>query len=310
MTTVKLEITGNGGEFQHHYLSKKELKEILSTYKKKGTDEVVDQFLSGGRMFDETNYGGAYGCGIDSVLKIDGKKIKPVNLVLEKLVDDLKPKTSGGNLYYLATGNVTGEAEFEISGKFDPKKLEILYVEYAILEGWKSGKIISQIKYMGEEIFIDFSDDGQTQEHIACTYTTDSKGNYKDTDIFLMFDAEEEEWKFDEEIISKAIKNWFMNEIPFFEGEEFWASSAIDESENFNRNCASILTKIVEMNRPQSMLAKLLLDAHAKDKEFFIRNLNEVQNLLLQIDHEYSDSEINLFQKELFTFRKKFKLGG
>ena len=60
---------------------------------------------------------------------------------------------------------------------------------------------------MGEEIFIDFSDDGQTQEHIACTYTTDSKGNYKDTDIFLMFDAEEEEWKFDEEIISKAIKN-------------------------------------------------------------------------------------------------------
>jgi hypothetical protein len=101
-----------------------------------------------------------------------------------------------------------------------------------------------------------------------------------------------------------------MNEIPFFEGEEFWASSAIDESENFNRNCASILTKIVEMNRPQSMLANLLLDAHTKDKEFFIRNLNEVQNLLLQIDHENSDSEINLFQKELFTFRKKFKLGG
>jgi hypothetical protein len=103
-----------------------------------------------------------------------------------------------------------------------------------------------------------------------------------------------------------------MNEIPFLEGEEFWASSAIDESENFQRNCASILTKIVEMNLPQSMLANLLLDAHAKDKnkEFFIRNLNEVQNLLLQIDHEHSDSEINLFQKELFAFRKKFKLRG
>ena len=60
------------------------------------------------------------------------------------------------------------------------------------------------------------------------------------------------------------------------------------------------------------MLANLLLDAHAKDKnkEFFIRNLNEVQNLLLQIDHEHSDSEINLFQKELFAFSKKFKLRG
>jgi hypothetical protein len=35
MATVKIEISGAGGEFQHHYLSVKELKEIIDSTDKK-----------------------------------------------------------------------------------------------------------------------------------------------------------------------------------------------------------------------------------------------------------------------------------
>jgi len=204
MATVKIEISGAGGEFQHHYLSVKELKEIIKVGKKSGGEAVVDEFLTGGKMFDKTNYGGAYGCSIDAIFTVNGKKFKPTNFILEKKVDDKNPSSDGGNLYYIAKGLVTGVVEFESSAKFDPKLLEIHYVEFEILEGWKSGKFISQIHYDGEEIFGEFTDDGQDYEHVGCIYKVDKKGAYKETDIFLMYDADESEWKFDSDVISKS----------------------------------------------------------------------------------------------------------
>ena len=204
MATVKIEISGSGGEFQHHYLSKKELKEIVNVGKKVGAEAIVDDFLSGGKMFDKTNYGGAYGCSIDAVFSANGKKFKPTNFVLEKKVDDKKPYADGGNLYYIANGEVTGSVEIEVEGKFDPKLLAIHYVEFEILEGWKSGKFISQIHYDGEEIFAEFTDDGQEYEHVGCIYQVDKKGTYKETDIFLMYDGDEGEWKFDADVILKS----------------------------------------------------------------------------------------------------------
>jgi hypothetical protein len=71
------------------------------------------------------------------------------------------------------------------------------------LEGWKSGKIISQVHYNGEEVFPEFTDEGQEYEHVGCVYQVDKKGAYKEADIFLMRD--EEEWKFDAEVIAKII---------------------------------------------------------------------------------------------------------
>ena len=35
--------------------------------------------------------------------------------------------------------------------------LKIHYVEFDLLEGWKSGKFISQIHYDGEEVFVEFT---------------------------------------------------------------------------------------------------------------------------------------------------------
>ena len=204
MTTVKIEISGAGGEFQHHYLSVKELKEIVKVGKKDGGEAVDDEFLTGGKMFEKTNYGGAYGCSVDSVFSANGKKFKPTNFVLEKKVDDKKPFSDGGNLYYIAKGEVTGSVEIEVEGKFDPKLLEIHYVEFDLLEGWKSGKFISQIHYAGEEYFGEFTDDGQEYEHVGCIYKVDKKGAYKETDIFLMYDSDDSEWKFDSDVISKS----------------------------------------------------------------------------------------------------------
>ena len=93
----------------------------------------------------------------------------------------------------------------EVEGKFDPKLLAIHYVEFEILEGWKAGKFISQIHYDGVEIFAEFTDDGQAFEHVGCVYQVDKKGAYKETDIFLMFDGDEGEWKFDADVISNFI---------------------------------------------------------------------------------------------------------
>jgi len=203
MAKVTLGIKGDGGEFQHHCVNKRELKEIVKVAKKGGPDAVVDEFLSGGKKFAETNYSGAYGCSTDSAFTINGKKFKPVNYKLEKKVDDKKPLSEGGHLYYIAKGVVSGEVELDIDGKFDPKLLDIHYVEYDILEGWKSGKIISQVHYNGEEVFPEFTDEGQEYEHVGCVYQVDKKGAYKEADIFLMRD--EEEWKFDAEVIAKII---------------------------------------------------------------------------------------------------------
>jgi hypothetical protein len=204
MATFKIEISGDGGEFQHHYLSVKELKEIIKVGKKGGGEAVVDEFLTGGKMFDKTNYGGAYGCSTDAIFTVNGKKFKPTNFVLEKKIDDKTPFSDGGNLYYIAKGEVTGSVDIEVEGKFDPKLLEIHYVEFEILEGWKSGKIISQIHYAGEEYFGEFTDDGQEYEHVGCIYKVDKKGTYKETDIFLMYDADENEWKIDAMVISNS----------------------------------------------------------------------------------------------------------
>ena len=73
-----------------------------------------------------------------------------------------------------------------------------------MLEGWKSGKFISQIHYAGEEYFGEFSDDGQEYEHVGCIYKVDKKGACKETDIFLMYDADDSEWKFDSDVVSKS----------------------------------------------------------------------------------------------------------
>lgn len=201
MATVKIEICGAGGEFQHHYLSAKELKGIIKVGKKGGGEALAEEFLTGGKIFDTTNYGGAYGCSTDATFSVNGKKFKPTKFVLEKKVDDKKPFSKGGNLYYITTSLVTGSVDIEVDGKFDPKLLEIYYVEFELFEGWKSGKLISQIHYAGEEYFGEFTDDGQNFEHVGCIYKVDKKGVYKDTDIFLMYDPDEVEWKFDSEPI-------------------------------------------------------------------------------------------------------------
>lgn len=197
MSTIRIEVTGIGGEFQHHYLSPKETKEIIKLGKKGNTEDVVDGFLNGGKLFEKSNYKGAYGCSIDATFTANGKKFKPGKLILEKKIDDKKPYTDGGNLYYISKGEITGSIEIDVKDKFDAKLLHIYYVEFDLLEGWKSGNIISQIFYDGEEIFADFTDNGQDYEHVGCIYTADKNGNYKDTDIFLMFDVDEGLWKFD-----------------------------------------------------------------------------------------------------------------
>jgi hypothetical protein len=204
MANITIEINGLGGEFQHHFLNKKELKDILKIEKKGGVDAVVEEFFSGGRMFNESNYAGAYGCFTDAKIKVNGKQIKSPNITLEQKIDDKKPFADGGNLYYITKGQVSGVAEFEVNKAFDPKLLEFKYLDYEILEGWKAGKLISQVLYDGEEIFVDFSDDGQSYEHVGCIYKVDKKGSYKETDIFLMFDDDSDEWKFDADVITNC----------------------------------------------------------------------------------------------------------
>lgn len=100
-----------------------------------------------------------------------------------------------------------------------------------------------------------------------------------------------------------------MDDTSFLEGEEFWASSAIDDTDNLTRNYASMLTELVAINHPEAELAIKMLSRHEEDNEYLMKNLDEVQRILLQIEKSQSSREIHFFQNELTSFRKKYKLG-
>jgi len=201
MSDVEITISGSGGEFQHHLIGTATLKKILTASKKLAVDEIVSEFLDGGKLFDEAPEPGVYGCLSDAKVTVDGKKIKVINLTTAKQVNDSKPASNYGNFYYIAHGEVTGRGLIQLNGKFDPKKLNFETVDYKILEGWKCASIISRVLYDGNEIDIEWTDDGLEMRHVLCFYKTDKKGAYRDTDIALMFNDEESEWKFDSDPI-------------------------------------------------------------------------------------------------------------
>jgi hypothetical protein len=207
MPIVEIEISGDGGEFQHHLLEEETLRKVMTASKKINADDLVSEFFDGGRLFDKTPEPGIYGSSSKAKIKVGGKQIKPGALKVVRTISDKSPTASGGNFYYIAQGKVEGAGTIEISGKFDPSLLEVEVVRYELLEGWKSGELIEQLFYDGKEIDIEWTDSGLNMRHVLCFYKVDKKGNYKDTDIALMYDEGEDGWAFDEEPIELFLKN-------------------------------------------------------------------------------------------------------
>ncbi len=197
MSDIEITISGSGGEFQHHLIGTETLKKILTASKKLSVDEIVSEFFDGGKLFDEAPEPGVYGCLSDAKVTVGGKKIKVTNLTVLKQVSDSKPTSNYGNFYYIAHGEVQGRGLIPLNGQFDPKKLVFETVDYQILEGWKSASLVYRVLYDGNEIDIEWTDDGLEMRHVLCFYKTDKKGAYVDTDIALMFNDEESEWAFD-----------------------------------------------------------------------------------------------------------------
>jgi hypothetical protein len=197
MSDIEITISGSGGEFQHHLIGSAILKKIITASKNLSIDEIVSDFFDGGKVFDEAPEPGVYGCSPDAKVTVDGKEIKVTNIKALKQVNDSKPASTHGHFYYMAHGEVEGRGLIQLSGKFEPKKLVFETVEYKILEGWKSASLISRVLYDGNEIDIEWTDNGLDMRHVLCFYKTDKKGAYIDTDIALMFNDEESEWAFD-----------------------------------------------------------------------------------------------------------------
>ena len=197
MPDIEITISGSGGEFQHHLIGTETLTKILTASKKLSVDEIVSEFFDGGKLFDEAPERGVYGCSPDAKVTVDGKKIKVTNYKVLNQVNDSKPASKYGNFYYIAHGEVEGRGKIQPSGKFDPKKIVFETIEYKILEGWKSASLISRVLYDGDEVDIEWKDNGLDMRHVLCFYKTDKKGAYVDTDIALMFNDEELEWAFD-----------------------------------------------------------------------------------------------------------------
>lgn len=197
MSDIEITISGSGGEFQHHLIGTETLKKILTASKKLSVDEIVSEFFDGGKLFDEAPEPGVYGCLSDAKVTVGGKKIKVTNLTVLKQVSDSKPTSNYGTFYYIAHGEVQGRGLIPLNGQFDPKKLVFETVDYRILEGWKSASLVYRVLYDGNEIDIEWTDDGLEMRHVLCFYKTDKKGAYVDTDIALMFNDEESEWAFD-----------------------------------------------------------------------------------------------------------------
>ena len=203
MSSVEINIKGYGHEFQWHQVNKDTLKEMLADYKKGKVKLLMEKYFTGGNSLDGEVFGGAYGCGIDSSITIDGAKIKITKKKPAQVFDDTKPNLEGADFYYITQGNIEGTGEIQLKNKkFDSKLLDIDYVEFNVMQ---TGTIITSIKYDGEPISISYEDSGVDYRHQLVTYDADEEGN---VGVFqsLFYDEEDEIFKFIADDIKQFLK--------------------------------------------------------------------------------------------------------
>jgi hypothetical protein len=123
MSSVQIVIKGYGHEFQWHKVNKDTLKEMLADYKKGKIELLMEKYFTGGNAFDGEIFSGAYGCGIDSSITVDGAKIKISKKKPTQIFDDTKPNLDGADFYYITQGNIEGTGEIQL-------KIENLTLNY------------------------------------------------------------------------------------------------------------------------------------------------------------------------------------
>ena len=203
MSSVQIAIKGYGHEFQWHKVNKDTLKEMLADYKKGKIELLMEKYFTGGNSLDGEMFSGAYGCGIDSSITVDGAKIKISKKKPTQIFDDAKPNLDGADFYYITQGNIEGTGEIQLkNGKFDSKLLVIDYIEFNVMQ---SGTIITSVKYDDESISISYEDSGVDYRHQLLTYDADDEGN---VGVFqsLFYDEEDEVFKFIADDIKQVLK--------------------------------------------------------------------------------------------------------
>ena len=98
-----------------------------------------------------------------------------------------------------------------------------------------AGTIITSIKYDGKPISISYEDSDVDYRHQLLTYDADDEGN---VGVFqsLFYDEEDEIFKFIADDIKHFLKKkqYILSiDIPVLDGEEWWASQAIDDTDRF-----------------------------------------------------------------------------
>jgi len=203
MSSVQIIIKGYGHEFQWHKVNKDTLKEMLADYKKGKIELLMEKYFTGGNAFDCEIFSGAYGCGIDSSITVDGAKVKISKKKPTQIFNDTKPNLDGADFYYITQGNIEGTGEIELkNGKFDSKLLVIDYIEFNVMQ---SGTIITSVKYDGESISISYEDSGVDYRHQLLTYDADDEGNVGVFQSFF-YDEEDEVFKFIADDIKQVLK--------------------------------------------------------------------------------------------------------
>ena len=99
-----------------------------------------------------------------------------------------------------------------------------------------------------------------------------------------------------------------MDDSLFLEGEELWASIAIEDADNLQFHIVSTLNNIIK-EKPLAVFAKHLLTCHEQDSDHLIKNLDRIQSLLLESDIPQIHTDIKLLQTEIISFRKKYNMG-
>ena len=192
MSSVTIQIRGYGHEFQMHRVNKTTLKDMLKTYKDGGVESLMDVYFSGGATLDGQEFGG-YGCDIDATITVNGKEVEIINKNLITTFDDSKPNIDGADFYFISQGQIEGNGEITLkNGKFDPSLLSVDFIDFNVM---RSGSLITNIKYDGDVIDIDYEDSGVDYRHQLLTYDPDDEGN---VGIFttLFYSEDDEEFKF------------------------------------------------------------------------------------------------------------------
>lgn len=175
--TVEFSISGGGSEFQCHRLNENEAETLKEMVQEGNVYEIT------GWSWSDSICDGAYGAHIDDMQIVNEETGEEVDLEkvslneIETISDiDKFEQPNCLDVFYFSNCKISGRFSIglEEGEEFRPSELKINYLAYE-LDGYpeRYGKPISNIEYKGQDVHVEFEDNGSNVEYLFVGYEFD-----------------------------------------------------------------------------------------------------------------------------------------